>query len=49
MGETQAAAKPVEPVQALNRFTPQASQRASIPNETPTRILRPGSFIDIKV
>ena len=41
--------RPVDPVQAASRFTPQASQRASIPDEPPQRILRPGSFIDIKV
>jgi hypothetical protein len=46
---TASAARPVEAAPTVNRFTPQSSQRASIPNEPPTRVLRPGSFIDIKV
>lgn len=41
--------RPVDPTQSAGRFTPQASQRAAIPDEPPQRILRPGSFIDIKV
>jgi hypothetical protein len=51
MGQSEATgtARPVEAAQPVSRFTPQASQRAATPSETPTRILRPGSFIDIKV
>jgi hypothetical protein len=51
-GEQIAAARqapPVEPVSPASRFTPQSMQRADAPAEAPTRILRPGSFIDIKV
>ena len=49
-GEQVAAARqPVEPVAPASRFTPQSMQRADAPAEAPTRILRPGSFIDIKV
>jgi hypothetical protein len=43
------APRPVDAVQAASRFTPQAAQRAAIPDEPPRRVLRPGSFIDIKV
>jgi hypothetical protein len=46
---TTPAPRPVDPVMGAQKFTPQASQRASIPEEPPQRILRPGSFLDIKV
>lgn len=47
------ARQPIEPVQPTSRFAPQsahsAAPRPDAPGEAPTRILRPGSFIDIKV
>ena len=47
---TTPAPRPVDPVMGASRFTPQSQQRAAvIPDEPPARILRPGSFLDIKV
>jgi hypothetical protein len=52
LGEAQAAssARPVDPTTPnTSRFTAQQQQKAFVPDEPPKRILRPGSFIDIKV
>lgn len=54
LGNTAAPGAPQAAAQSAAQFTPQPARPAqkiptSLPAEPPTRIMRPGSFLDIKV